>query len=221
MRTSLLGFVLLALTGAFAAPTASAGPFASRAMGDVHLSFPLSAHAGGAFVGAFGQTRGERANGFGGEGFLEVHVIEFFTVGVVMRSQRLPTLATPLADRANTVRGRLRVRVPLVGQSRQRGMLVPLVSLGIDLGGGWFGNVAPGQENGIFALGGQLRLELVIAGRLTAYVPLGYDHLRFSGGGLRQFETGLGLMVRLGGKTEFGPRPRRYGIPGLSRAAWE
>lgn len=202
MRSSLAIVLVLALP-----IDALAGPYASEAMGNVTFSFPSSLHLGGAFNGVVGTSEVNSFRSFNGEGFVEYHALDVMALGLVMRSQVLRELPDTLGDRANTLRVRLRVRVPLVHGSKQRRMIVPLLSLALDVGGGWLGGAS---ENGaLLAVGTQLRFELLVAGRVSPHISLGYDRTRLPDENLRQLDIGLGLTVRIAGRTAFGPRPRR------------
>ena len=186
---------------------AAAGPYASEAMGNINYGFPSSFHVGGGFNAVVARGRDGAIPMFNGEGFLEYHALDIMAVGLVMRSQALRELPDGLGKRANTVRGRLRFRMPLVRGARLRGTVVPLLSLAFDFGGGWLGDASDKQA--LFAFGTQLRFELLLAGRVSPYVSVGYDRTRVPGGNVRQLDVGLGLTLRLAGRSAFGPRPQR------------
>ncbi len=194
----------------FVVPSAAfAGPYGPS--GGINISFKKSLHMGGAFAGLFGRGQGTAANSFSGEATLEYLALDVLALGLVMRSHALPTLPQPIGDRANTVRFRLRLQVPLVGGSAHRRPVVPYASIGIDSGLGWVAGAASGTTTRVVGLGGQLRIGIILWGRVSLYVPIGYDRTILDGPDVRQFETGLGVLIRLAGRTAYGPMPTRTG----------
>ncbi len=162
------------------------------------FDFPMSLHAGGAFVGGVGKAETSVTN-FGGEAFLEGHIFDVFAVGVLLRSQRVES-TTVVQQRANSIRARLRARVPL-NRARSR-RYVPIASLGLDFGGGWLERGS--DDRRILAVGCDVRFEVSLQGRVFPYVELGYDRTKISVGSLRQLDIAAGLSVRIGGRTAWG-----------------
>ncbi len=181
----------------------------SAAAGGFNFKFSKSLHVGGAFSGQFGRGQDTSANSFSGEATLEYLVLDVLAVGVVMRSHALPTLPQPIGDRANTVRARARLQLALVHSRNYRKPVVPYVSLGIDGGLGWVAGAPSDDASRAVALGGQLRIGLLLSGRVSVYIPIGYERTILEGPDVRQFETGLGVLIRLAGRTDYGPRPTR------------
>jgi len=170
------------------------------------IGFRPSLHFGGAVGGGFGRAQGEGRRMLFGEGSLELRHDDFFAFGVVGGLVRLPTLPTPLGDRAYYVSVRLRIRMPLVFGENVHNPLVPLLSFGVEGGPGGLTGPPDGTHRRIGTLGGAVTFELVIAGRLTPFVSVGYRRFFMPGGSMRQLELRSGIALRFAGPTHIGPR---------------
>ncbi len=191
----------------FVAPSSASAGF------NFKFNFPKSLHIGGAFSGLVGRGQDTSASSFAGEGTLEYVALDVLAVGLVVRSQPLPALPQPIGDRATTFRVRARLQLALVPSSAYRRLVVPYVSLGIDGGAGWVAGAPSDDATRAVVIGGQLRIGLMLAGRVSVYIPVGYERTILEGTNVRQFETGLGVLIRLAGRTDYGPRPPRTDPP--------
>lgn len=190
---------LFLVTVAFATPALADD--STRAIG-----FRPSLHFGGAVGGGFGRAQSEGTRMLYGEGSLELRHDDFFALGVVGGLTRLPELPSPLGQRAYYLSLRLRIRVPLVPGERLHRNLVPLLSFGVEGGPGGLTGPPDGTHRRIGTLGGALTFEVVIAGRLTPFVAVGYRRFFLPGDSLRQLEIRSGIALRFAGPTHIGPR---------------
>jgi hypothetical protein len=179
----------------------------ARADGDGRpIGFRPSLHFGGSVGGGFGRIQSQSARTLFGQGYLELRHDDFFAFGLVGGVTRLPTLPTPLGERAYYLSLRLRIRMPLVPGERLHRNLVPLLSFGIEGGPGGLTGPPDGTHRRIGTLGGAATFEVVIAGRLTPFVSVGYRRFFMPGDSLRQLEVRSGIALRFAGPTHIGPR---------------
>lgn len=170
------------------------------------IGFRPSLHFGGAVGGGFGRAQSQGTRMLFGEGSLELRHDDFFAFGLVGGVTRLPVLPNPVGERAYFVSLRLRIRMPLVPGEKLHRNLVPLLSFGVEGGPGGLTDPPAGTHRRIGTLGGAFTFEVVIAGRLTPFVAVGYRRFFMPGGSLRQVELRSGIALRFAGPSHIGPR---------------
>lgn len=211
----LRGLVVLAAALAASMISPMAAPAQGPASGGslerwrIPLQWPgPSLHLGGALGAGLGPVSSDADLALRVEGIIELHLVDLLGGGLVVGSQGLPD-ALGRGKRVTTVSAQGRFRYPLGQGVELRRSVVPLLTLAVDGGGGWVSDPPPDADESLGTIGMSIGLDLVVLGRVTPFVSLGYRQYLTSGPDLRQIEARMGLSVRLFGSTHLGPEPSR------------